>query len=82
MDNIFKHANANQIDLDVCISSSNIDVCISDNGIGISSDYMSKSPWYSSIHKAKEIVYLLEGSIDISGDLIDGTKIKFNIPIK
>lgn len=82
MDNIFKHANANQIDLDVYISSSSIDVSISDNGIGISSDYMTKSPWYSSIHKAKEIIYLLEGSIDISGDLIDGTKVKFNIPVK
>ena len=40
------------------------------------------SPWYSSLHKAKEILYMLCGKLDISGDVMSGTTVKFSFPIQ
>ncbi|MGN0436296.1 MAG: hypothetical protein ACI4D8_06700 [Wujia sp.] len=81
-DNAFKHSNANCITFRAGISQNVIDVVIQDNGIGIASNYLEQSPWYSSLHKAHETIYLLNGSLDITGDLMGGTKIRFNFPVK
>lgn len=80
-DNIYKHSNANSINLRICLTKNKIDANLTDNGIGINSDYLSNSPWYSSLHKAHETIYLLGGTINISGDLSCGTTIKFNFPV-
>jgi two-component system sensor histidine kinase DegS len=42
---------------------------------------MEKSPWYSSIHKANEIIYLLDGKLDIKGSHENGTLVTFSYPI-
>ena len=81
-DNIFKHSNANHVDFKLSLSSNVVDALISDNGVGIDSNYMNQSPWYSNLHKAHEIVYLLGGTLNISGDLLSGTKIRFNFPVQ
>lgn len=81
-DNVFKHANANSISLTMKISSEEVDVSIADNGIGISKDYLTSSPWYSSLHKAHEIIYLLNGTLLVTGEPNAGTHIKFHFPVK
>lgn len=81
-DNIFKHAQANSVSLKIEIANDNVAVSIKDNGIGIPRDYLTKSPWYSSLHKAHEIIYLLSGSLQISGDRQTGTQITFHFPVK
>ena len=81
-DNAFKHSNANSIDLQVCISKNKIDVCLTDNGIGINPDYLTVSPWYSSLHKAHEIIYLLDGNLHINGDPTKGTTVRFDFPVQ
>lgn len=81
-DNIFKHSNANHVSFKLCLSSNVCDAEIKDNGVGIDSNYMNQSPWYSNLHKAHEIVYLLGGSLNISGDLLSGTGIRFNFPVQ
>lgn len=81
-DNIFKHSNANHIDFKLSLSSNVVDTYITDNGVGIDSNYLNKSPWYSNLHKAHEIIYLLGGSLSISGDMLSGTKIRFNFPVQ
>lgn len=81
-DNIFRHANANNIELRICLTPNIIDAYIKDNGIGINSDYLALSPWYSSLHKAHEIIYLLGGKLEISGDMSDGTSIRFSFPVQ
>ena len=81
-DNIFKHADADKVKFDLSLSQNVIEVLISDNGVGIDSDYLTKSPWYSSLHKAKEILYMLCGKLDISGDVMSGTTVKFSFPIQ
>lgn len=81
--NIFKHANANKIEFSISIDDNlMLSIHLSDNGVGIDSEYMTKSPWYSSLHQAHEIVYLLGGKLDISGSLIGGTTIDFSYSIK
>ena len=81
-DNAFKHSNANCITFIAGISQNVIDVVIQDNGVGIDENYMERSPWYSSLHKAHEVIFLLNGTLDITGDLMGGTKIRFNFPVK
>ncbi|MBQ8413115.1 MAG: hypothetical protein IJX12_05860 [Lachnospiraceae bacterium] len=81
-DNIFKHSNANKIKFRLSISANKVDAYISDNGVGIDPDYLTKSPWYSSLHKAHEIIYLLGGTLIITGDIISGTTIRFDFPIQ
>lgn len=80
--NIFKHAQANSVTLKIDIKTDNVEVFLKDNGIGISRDYLTSSPWYSSLHKAHEIIYLLSGSLHISGDHKTGTQIQFHFPVK
>lgn len=81
-DNIFKHSNANNINFKLEITPNTIDCEISDNGTGISDNYLSTSPWYSSLHKAHEIIYLLDGTLNISGDITAGTNVRFGFPIQ
>lgn len=77
-DNIFKHSNANCIVLKVLISETMVEVYINDDGVGIAGDYYTKSIWYSSLHKAHEIIYLLDGTLVITGDYTTGTTIRFS----
>lgn len=81
-DNVFRHANATRLDFSLSMSINVLDASIKDNGIGISPTYLENSPWYSNLHKAKEIIFLLGGSMDISGDASNGTNIRFNFPVK
>ncbi len=81
-DNIYRHSKGNSIVFRLCLSKNKVDVNLSDNGIGISSDYLSQSPWYSSLHRAHEIIYLLEGDFNIGENPEKGTIIKFSFPIK
>ena len=80
-DNIYKHANASTITLRFVLSPNIVDVTVTDNGVGISSGYMSEAPWYSSLHKAHEILYLLGGRLEITGDVMSGTKARFSFNI-
>lgn len=80
-DNIVQHASANQIRLRIQINDSQADVFLSDNGIGIPSDYEKTVPWYSSLHKAEELLFLLDGHMQITGAKDYGTTVRFTIPL-
>jgi len=75
-DNIVRHSNATRIQLKIQIDSSNIHVTLSDNGIGISDEKLEKAYWYSGIHKADEIIFLLGGNVSINGSS-EGTTVEF-----
>lgn len=79
--NIFDHSGANRVDFKINVSENMVTCKIFDNGVGINDDYLDESPWYSSLHKAYEILYLLGGSLSISKGEPMGTKIAFNFPI-
>ena len=81
-DNIFKHADADKVKFDLSLSQNVIEVLISDDGIGIDSDYLTKAPWYSNLHKAHETIYLLNGDLNISKGEEGGTIVKFRFPIQ
>lgn len=82
LDNVYKHANANRIDINIQILSDQISVHINDNGIGIDKNYSHTSPWNSGLHHIQELIYLLNGQLKIDGDIISGTDIRFSIPIE
>ncbi len=81
-DNIFKHSNANKVTSKIFISSRLIDVYVNDNGVGIPEDYLERSAWSSGLHKLHETIYQLDGKLQIQGDLISGTNVRFSFPIK
>ncbi len=81
-DNIFKHSNANHITAKIFISRRLIDVYVNDNGVGIPEDYLERAGYNSGLHKLHEIIYQLDGNIQIQGDLISGTNVRFSFPIK
>lgn len=81
-DNISAHANASKVTLKVSLTPNIAEVILTDNGTGIKDSYMEDSPWYSNLHKAKEILYMLCGKLDISGDDTSGTTVKFSFPIQ
>lgn len=82
MDNVYRHSGAKTVDVKLLVNENVINVSIRDNGTGISSDDISNASWYSGIHKAKEIIYLLDGTLSIAGDADSGTEIKFNFHLK
>ena len=79
--NIFQHAKARSIEINSKLSDNLFKINITDNGIGIRDDYMENSMWYSGIHRAEELVFLLDGSLDIRRDVIGGTIVEFSIVI-
>lgn len=81
-DNIAAHADASKVTLQVSLMPNTLEVILKDDGVGIKENFMTDSPWYSSLHKAKEILYMLCGRLDISGDVISGTTVKFSFPIQ
>lgn len=81
-DNIAAHADASKVTLQVSLMPNTLEVILKDDGVGIKENFMTDSPWYSSLHKAKEILYMLCGRLDISGDAISGTTVKFSFPIQ
>lgn len=81
-DNIFKHSNANHVTAKIFISRRLIDVYVNDNGVGIPEDYLDRAGFHSGLHKLHEIIYQLDGNIQIQGDLISGTNVRFSFPIK
>ncbi len=78
-DNIYKHSKASHVRISVSEIGGKIDVFINDNGIGIPENHDSKSPWYSGIKRAKEIIYLLDGNIMLTNE--DGTTVRFRFDI-
>lgn len=81
MNNIFLYSNANRVLVKVYINSRMIDVYVNDNGVGINSDYLTASPWHSGLHRLHEIIYLLGGKVQIDGDIISGTNVRFSFPV-
>lgn len=80
--NIFKHSNANRVTAKIFISSRLIDVYVNDNGVGIPEDYLDRAAWHSGLHKLHETIYQLDGKVQIEGDIISGTNVRFSFPIK
>ena len=49
---------------------------IRDNGIGIPDNYLEKTEWYSGIKRAKELLFMISGKLDIKND--NGTIVRFS----
>lgn len=81
LNNAFFYSNANKLLIKVYINSRMIDVYMNDNGVGIPADYLTAGSWHSGLHRLHEIVYLLGGKVQIDGDIISGTNVRFSFPI-
>lgn len=81
LNNVFYYSNANKVLAKVYINSRMIDVYINDNGVGINSDYLKESPWHSGLHRLHEIIHLFGGKVQIDGDIISGTNVRFSFPM-
>ncbi len=78
-DNIYKHSKANYVTFVAKEADNKIEISIVDNGRGIGDNYLATKEWYSGLHRAKEIIYMLSGDLEIKDN--KGTEIKFSIPL-
>ena len=85
VDNVIKHSHASKVNLKVSEDNGLYTIVIHDNGYGLRRDYMSKVKWYSGIHRAKEIIYMIDGKLEINGSgsalgssITPGTKVTFS----
>ncbi len=75
-DNIYKHSEAKHASLSISEENGKFEIDISDDGIGIKKNYLSDAEWYSGIHRAKELLFILSGDMVIKNS--NGTKVKIN----
>ena len=75
-DNIHKHSKATKVKFEAYEEGGELYFEIKDNGIGLPKDYLTKSDWYSGLHRAEELLFLLNGSYNITNN--EGTQIEFS----
>ena len=75
-DNIYKHANAKNIYISANERDGRMYFSIKDDGKGIPEDYLTRSKWYSGLNRAKEIIFLMSGTISIKNE--EGTVVSFS----
>lgn len=81
-DNIYRHSGANHIDFQIENQDGVIYVKIRDNGSGISPSDIENAPWYSGLHQAEEIAFLINGHFHIEGNSKTGTCVEISIPVE
>ena len=79
-DNIYKHSKASHVVLRLSGKDSRLEIYLNDNGIGLPEDFEEKCLWYGGISRARETVFLLDGTIDIESE--NGTTVIISFSIK
>ena len=75
-ENIYKHSKASMISFKADEEDDILYFEIRDNGIGIPDNYLEKTEWYSGIKRAKELLFMISGKLDIKND--NGTIVRFS----
>lgn len=79
--NIAKHANANQVYVKIARESEFLYLIIKDNGVGMDTSSIGKQPGHYGLIGLKERTRLLGGSINISSQEKQGTRIQVKLPV-
>lgn len=84
--NVIKHANAKNIEIDITYNEDELTIILKDDGIGFDVENFNKNKSYSESGRGlsimKERAYLLSGSFKIVSSLKKGTKIEVRLPLK
>ena len=78
-DNVVKHSKAKHVKITLKEEDDRYKLRIKDDGIGLPSDYLSNTEWYSGINRAKEIAFLLNGELNIIDDSGTDVSVVFDI---
>lgn len=76
-ENIYKHSKATHVEFEVIEDKDGLNITIKDNGIGINKASLQKTQCYNGINRAKELIFLLSGNIEIEHMDPRGTKVYF-----
>jgi PAS domain S-box-containing protein len=79
--NIYRHAKATQIKIEVHVDHSAVNMQIHDNGIGMSDEARSKRGSFGLIGM-RERIYILGGKVAIESQLGQGTLVTIDLPCK
>lgn len=80
-DNIYQHTLSKKIDFICSEQNHSIEFSIEDYGKGIEDSAKEKSKWYSGLHRADEIIFILQGRLSIE-NTGHGTRVRFSVPVK
>lgn len=78
--NVIRHANASEVTLDLALMKNGLKIHIADNGVGISTEALSKARSFG-IAGMRERVRLLDGELNIASQPGQGTHISIVIPL-
>lgn len=86
LQNIYQHAKANHVKIACTVADHHLTLKLSDNGVGKPTENPFQSLWYQGIERAREILFLLNGSFHIenTSDLNtdSGTTVTFSFPLE
>src|SRR5262245_13363349 len=78
--NIFKHAQATQVEVSIATEGETLAITISDNGVGFATDAPRKPNSYGLLG-LRERAYLLGGEIQITSAPGQGSEIEVRLPL-
>ncbi|QOS98156.1 histidine kinase [Brevibacterium sp. JNUCC-42] len=82
LNNVYKHAKANFVQIKVEFQLENMFIVVKDDGIGFNVSEVSKKGQSFGIMGMKERCQLLNGRIGITSNNLEGTKVVFQIPLQ
>ncbi len=82
LNNVKKHANARQVRLAVNWSADNLEISLADDGAGFDPSLSAPRPGRFGLIMMREQVASLHGELTIDSSPLDGTRLKFKIPLQ
>jgi two-component system sensor histidine kinase DegS len=82
LNNVKKHANARQVRLAVNWSADNLEISLADDGAGFDPSLSAPRPGRFGLVMMREQVDSLHGELTIDSSPLNGTRLKFKIPLQ
>lgn len=79
LNNIMKHAQANQVDIGLSYTEKNLFIELTDNGIGFDVNNLSKEQLGMGLQNIKKRISILGGEVAINSSIGNGTSVTINI---
>jgi signal transduction histidine kinase len=81
LSNIFQHAQASQVEIELIGESDGISLSVRDNGVGFDSSHSAQMGGRLGLLSMKERVRMVKGTLEVESKPLQGTEIRVDIPL-